>query len=139
MPGMNDVIKSCSSQDWGRHGRRWNAYNELKQSWSQIVELHARRTGQRSLVGSYFTFMFAELNRRRDPDNVVGGAHKIVFDSLVGAGFIPNDGWKHVQGFSDYWLVDPERPGVLVIVTKAETLSREDAYAEFHRQKADEP
>ena len=134
---MNDVIKACKVGDWGKLGRRWSAYNELKQQWSQEIELYARSTGVRSLVGGYFTFMFAEPNRRRDPDNIVSGAHKIIFDSFVGAGFIDNDGWKDVQGFADYWIVDSDRPGVLVIVTKDDIVSRELAYAALQRQKAE--
>lgn len=135
---MNDVIDACKTGDWGKHGRRWNAYNELKGKWSRAIELYARQTGFRSLVGTYFTFMFAELTRRRDPDNVVAGAHKIIFDSLVAAGFIPNDGWKHVHGFADYWLLDPARPGVLVMITKSATLGWDAAHSAYQEQKANE-
>lgn len=138
LPGMNDVIKTSNIADFGRHGKRWNAYNELKQRWSREIELYAHQAGFRSLVGCYFTFMFAESNKRRDPDNIVGGGHKIVFDSLVGAGFLPNDGWQHVQGFADYWLVDPDRPGVLVMVTKSATLDWDAAHSAFQQQKANE-
>ncbi len=135
---MNDVIDACKTGDWGKHGRRWNAYNELKGRWSREIELYARQTGFRSLIGGYFTFVWAEANRRRDPDNVVGGGHKIILDSLVGAGFIDNDGWKHVQGFADYWIVDPDRPGVLVMVTKSATLDWAAAHSSFQQQKAED-
>lgn len=136
LPGMNDVIKTCKVADFGKHGKRWNAYNELKGRWSREIELYARQTGMRSLIGGYFTFMWAESDRRRDPDNITGGGHKIIFDALVGAGFIDNDGWKHVHGFADYWLVDNERPGVLVMITKSATLDWDAAHSAFQEQKA---
>lgn len=138
LPGMNDVIKTCKIADFGKHGKRWNAYNELKGRWSREIELIARATGMRSLIGGYFTFMFAEANKRRDPDNVVGGGHKIIFDSLVGAGFIVNDGWTQVQGFADYWIVDRHRPGVLCMVTKSATLDWDAAHSAYQQQKASE-
>jgi hypothetical protein len=135
---MTDVIKASKSADFGKYGKRWNAYNELKQRWSREIELYARQTGMRSLIGCYFTFMWAESDKRRDPDNIVGGGHKIIFDSLVGAGFIPNDGWTHVHGLADFWLVDRDRPGVLVMITKSATLGWDAAHSAFQQQKANE-
>lgn len=61
----------------------------------------------------YLRFGWAEPNTRRDPDNFCAGGRKVVLDALVRAGVLPGDGWKHVAGWCDEWLVSSE-PGVSV-------------------------
>ena len=137
LPGLNEIIAACNlSTGQSGYGRRWNAWNEMKQKWTWDIRIQANAAGNKAFLGTYFTFMFAEPNRRRDPDNFVAAGHKIVLDACVSGGFMKNDGWKNVEGFADYWVHDPERPGLLVMVTRTNVMPREEAYIELQRNKA---
>ena len=56
-----------------------------------------------------------EENDKRDPDNIVF-AKKFIFDGMVDAGVIADDGRPEIAGFIDRWI-DADRPGVEVSVT----------------------
>ena len=68
------------------------------------------------IIGCHdYTFIWHEANRRRDPDNIAS-AVKFVFDGLIKAGVLENDGWGQVLSISHRFAVDPQRVGVEVIV-----------------------
>lgn len=66
----------------------------------------------------FVKFLWYEKNRRRDMDNIAGFGHKVVFDALVRAGVIQNDGWSSIAGFSDSFFVDERLPRVEIIITE---------------------
>lgn len=53
-------------------------------------------------------------------DNVCGAGQKLVLDGLVAAGILPGDGWAHVRGLEHAFVVDADRPGVLVEIEACE-------------------
>jgi len=53
-------------------------------------------------------------NTRKDLDNIAF-AKKFIFDGLVMAGVLPNDGWKEISGFSDHFVVH-KYPKVVVFL-----------------------
>lgn len=61
------------------------------------------------------TFVYRERRSNRDPDNIVF-AKKFILDGMVNAGVIPNDTQTYIKKFTDEWVVDSKRPGVLVII-----------------------
>lgn len=67
----------------------------------------------------HVTFVWHEENRKRDKDNVAF-AKKFIFDALVTAGVLPDDGWRWVDGFADKFEVDREDPGVTIIIEEIE-------------------
>lgn len=107
LPGLNEIIAAAKS---GRG--RSNAYSRMKKDMGgRIGEylLKARLpTFTKPVVIHYRWF---EPNKRRDPSNISSGGRKFIEDALVKSGIIKNDGWKHVQGFSDSFVVS-EMPGV---------------------------
>ena len=56
---------------------------------------------------------------RRDKDNIAF-AKKFIQDSLVHAGVLQNDGWKHIEHFTDDFAVDPKNPRVEVVIEEFE-------------------
>lgn len=58
--------------------------------------------------------MWVEKNRKRDLDNIAAGGRKLILDSLVDIGVLKNDGWKNVEGWTDSFSINKDRPGVWV-------------------------
>lgn len=57
----------------------------------------------------FLEFHWFVKDRRKDKDNIAF-AKKFVLDGMVEVGLIENDGWSHVDGFSDHFYVDKDRP-----------------------------
>lgn len=55
-------------------------------------------------------------NKRKDPDNI-SFAKKYILDGFQEAGFMENDGWKQIKGFSDAFHIDKSNPRVVVTIT----------------------
>lgn len=56
---------------------------------------------------SNFEFVWYLKNRRKDKDNVAF-AKKYIFDGMVQAGLIDNDGWKQIGNWKEKFEVDKE-------------------------------
>ena len=120
MPSLNQLIDAKATGKRGKGGRRYDSYGPMKREWHQYIQIHARQQEFPKLEGPHdFFFEHRELNKARDPDNFVAAGHKLIFDALQEAGLMENDGWKQVASFQDQWVVDRERPGVLLTVSRA--------------------
>jgi len=117
MPGLNELINTAR----GTKGMASIAAAAgQKRKWTERAALYIRDAMIRLDIKTYTNPVFVDLvwleqNRRRDPDNIVS-AKKFVFDGMVLAGMLPNDGWKNIKGFSDTWRVDKGCQGVWVTV-----------------------
>lgn len=115
LPGLNQYIEAL---DKSRH-----AGAELKKSAQRTVEWCAksklRKFRPTGLVWMKYTWY--EPNKRRDKDNISSFGRKVIQDGLVKAGVLENDGWKHIEGFSDRFFVDGKRPRVEVEIIEVET------------------
>lgn len=116
LPGLNEMI--AAAKGCGGRGRRYAA---TKARWTQTCALHALAAGLKphSLARARFAFRWVEEHRRRNPDNVAAGGRKLIFDGLVTAKILPNDGWKEIAGWDDTFEVG-DRPGVHVTVEAVE-------------------
>lgn len=117
LPGNNEIIDACKRKV-RRGSGLFPAYMVMKQQWMVVVIAAARRAKLNTYGDSKVSFAFhwLEPDRRRDPDNVSSGGRKIVLDGLVKGGYLKNDGWKNVRGWSDSWDVSAKNPGVRVWV-----------------------
>lgn len=61
--------------------------------------------------------IYFSTSRRRDADNFEYGLKKILQDSLVRCGFLPDDSPEHVSWGGVALLVDRENPRTEVILT----------------------
>lgn len=113
LPGLNDYI--AAERDHRQKGAK------LKREAQRIVELCARSQLRDFRPGGlvWMKYTWYERDRRRDKDNVSSFGRKIIQDGLVKAGVLENDGWAHVEGFSDEFRVDSKRPRVEVEILEA--------------------
>lgn len=115
LPGLNEIIDAKATK-YGKKGR--SAYTEMKKRNDSMVALMATAQKFKSVENGYFTYLFRERDRRRDPSNVAAGAIKVIEDGLQVAGLLPNDGWAQVLGINPNWMVDSDCPGVTLFVTR---------------------
>ena len=103
MPGLNELegargeVRHRLNPKTGKRERFSHAYNDLKQQWTGTVALFCPPAppvaeGEQEIV---FLRVF-EPSWRRDSDNVLGGARKMVHDGLVVRGLVKNDGAKYI-------------------------------------------
>lgn len=91
LPSLNELIKA------GRTNRYVGAKvkRELTQDLAWIFKAQAK--GQKYSKKVVISIHCYEGNLRRDDDNVLSGACKVILDALQVAGIIPNDSPKYVH------------------------------------------
>ena len=116
---LNDYLKA--ERQTYRNGKFFTTKgNELKKDTQEVVIWSIRQ----QLRGIHITnpiilkYDFYEPNKKRDLDNVSAFAHKTIQDSLVLAGIIDNDGWKHIIGYVDQFYCDKENPRIEVTIVE---------------------
>jgi Holliday junction resolvase RusA-like endonuclease len=116
LPGMNDMLNQ-SRVAYGTKARRRTKWHDTRDIWLQRIGLEIMAAVPTKRIDrAFFEFTWFEKDRRRDPDNISGAGHKLIFDAMVKCGLIENDGWKQVAGYSDTFTIEKDRPGVLVVV-----------------------
>ncbi len=113
LPNLNDII--ASAKGCGGRGR---GYSVMKSQWTHLVANLAKRSRVPRFERAHFEFTWREKSKLRNPDNIAA-AHKFVFDGLVLAKVLDNDGWSQVSGWNDRFEVSLT-PGVLVEITGVE-------------------
>lgn len=110
LPGLNDFIDA--------NRRNYHAGAKLKKEAQYVVEVSARKSLKRwKATGPVFMhYVWFEPNKKRDKDNISGGGRKIIQDALVSAGYLKNDGWSDIIGFSDEFQVDKKAPRIEVTI-----------------------
>ena len=109
--GMNEFIEA------NRTGKRnWNKANTMKQrdQATLLAILRPSLRGKRIKYPIHLSYRFYEPSARRDKDNISGYFHKIFQDALVIGGWIPNDGWKEIEGFEDHFDIDKGNPRIKI-------------------------
>jgi hypothetical protein len=114
LPGLNEIIAAAKGS-----GGKGTAYARMKRQWGKDIALYIRSQGLKPVEAACLRFHWYEKDRRRDPDNIVA-ARKFILDALVDTNILPKDSQQHIKGFSDAWLVNKRRPGVLVEIEERE-------------------
>lgn len=108
MPGMNEMI------DAAKQGKgRFQPYADMKRENTQLVTWIAKKTPKKKRI--YLDITWICKDKRRDPDNIAA-AVKFIWDGLVQAGVIKNDGWSENGGWSNSFDVDKDNPRVEVVI-----------------------
>ena len=103
MPGRNEQEKAARSH--------YHAAASMKKKWTN----HCARFFEAKDLGKVdIECLFAEKNKRRDPDNISSGAIKYILDGMIKAGALKNDGWKQINSLTFDFIVDKDNPGVYV-------------------------
>ena len=89
----------------------------MKKEAEQIVTAYAYKTLKRWRASGpvFMEYTWIEKNKRRDKDNIAFG-RKFIQDALVKAGYLKDDGWDEIVGFSDSFRVDKKEPRIEVII-----------------------
>ena len=56
-------------------------------------------------------YSYYEPNRKRDKDNI-SIFRKFFQDALVKGGYLENDGWAYIEGWTDSFAVDADNPRI---------------------------
>lgn len=105
MPGMNEIIKAAKSH--------YGQYSKMKKTNTELVTWVAKKVPKKERV--FLDITWYCKNKRRDPDNVAS-AVKFIWDGLVEAGVIKNDGWSENGGWSNKFEVDKDNPRIEIII-----------------------
>lgn len=108
MPGFNEIVDAAK-----RGNRRYQPYNKMKRENTELVSWVSKKVPKKKRI--FLEITWIEQDMRRDPDNIAS-AVKFIWDGLVEAGVIPNDGWKENGGWSNHFEVDKNNPRIEVII-----------------------
>lgn len=111
LPGLNDLLREAE-----RHPQ---AYNRLKKSMEYVVMSSARQglKGWKpsGLCAIDIVFVEKSKGQKRDYDNVVSGARKIINDALVKIGVLADDSPKYLLfGNNEFEYAD--NPHIVVTI-----------------------
>jgi hypothetical protein len=114
LPGMNELLGASTGMfgNAGSRGRH-NGYSKLKKAWGQKIVVLCLEQRLTPTPAAHFRFTWIEPNRQRDPDNISAGK-KLIFDGLVAAGILPEDGWSQILSIREEFRVNRACPGVVV-------------------------
>ena len=112
LPCLNDYIK-IERGGGGRYGAA-----QMKRETQNLIHWAIKGSPLRAvkLEGPVtIHYLWLEQDRRRDKDNIAF-AKKFIQDALVAAGVLENDGWRHIEGFTDSFAVDSKNPRIEVTI-----------------------
>lgn len=117
-PDLNNYIAACN--------RRHVEGNRLKQEYAKIASIYIRKTvkGIKIAKPLIVTYIFYEVDRKRDLDNCLCFTSKCFLDALQFCEVIPNDGWNEIKEIRGLHYVDKDNPRIEIIL---EEIDREDA------------
>lgn len=101
-PTLNEVIKASKSHHM--------AYANQKKDYTALTMIQTQKAPEIDYKADW-VFTWYRKNRRNDPDNIQVGT-KYIFDGLVKAGKIKNDGWNEINSITHKFAVDKDNPRV---------------------------
>lgn len=105
LPGLNEYIKAC------RTGAQVGA--QMKKKQQKYVEGFIPKADPFT-TPVIVKISYYEPNKRRDPDNISGFARKVIFDALVDAGILKDDGQDEIERIVESWGIDKKDPCIIV-------------------------
>ncbi len=103
LPTMNEIVKASKSH--------YMAYSNMKKDYTALVQISASNLPK--VERADFEITWYCKDKRKDKDNIVSG-QKFIFDGLVNAGVIKNDGWSEIGDVSHKFGIDKKNPRIEV-------------------------
>ena len=105
LPGLNDIT------DAARSSRYESA--KMKREYTDLVAWCAKSARLPHFERVDLIITWYEPNMKRDKDNIMAG-QKFIWDGLVMAGVLSNDGWKQIGKVTHDFKIDRANPRVEV-------------------------
>lgn len=105
LPTMNEIVKVSKAHHM--------AYSNMKKDYTALVMMNAK--GLDKVEYADFEITWYCKNKRKDKDNIMAG-QKFIFDGLVKAGVLDNDGWGQIGDISHSFEVDKDNPRIEVVL-----------------------
>lgn len=101
LPSMNEIIATSK--------KHYAAYSKMKNVYTALVANSCK--GLEPIERADFVITWYCKNMKRDKDNIISG-QKFIFDGIVKAGILPNDGWKEIGDITHKLRVDKKNPRI---------------------------
>ena len=105
LPSLNEIIDAAKTH--------YGKYSTMKRNNTEAISWPAKQLPCYEAVELEITWYCK--NKRKDPDNIAA-AVKFIYDGLVEAGRLKNDGWKENKGWTNHFEVDKENPRVEIVI-----------------------
>lgn len=90
--------------------------NTMKQDASDAVMYYAKKQKLKPVYAPcVIEFHWYCRDRKKDKDNVAF-AKKFILDGLQSAGVLQQDNWNAIDGFSDKFYLDKDKPRIVVVI-----------------------
>lgn len=126
LPGENEIIAAAKKRNW----RGIPKYAKMKRDATNDIFYQIKAAKLKPVAQAKFIFTWIEPNKCRDKDNIAAGK-KFLFDALVEAGILKNDGWKEIICWEDHFYVAEKSGKTGVMVTIEEILPQEVAQDKY--------
>ncbi|WP_272032939.1 Holliday junction resolvase [Oceanobacillus kimchii] len=103
LPTLNEIIEASK-----KHHMQ---YAKMKKDFTALVMIHCMNLPK--VKKADFEITWYCQDKRKDKDNIVAG-QKFIFDGLVKAGVLQNDGWQQIGDVTHKFEVDKSRPRIEV-------------------------
>jgi len=110
LPTMNEIVAASKSHHL--------KYSTMKKRYTDLVAWSAMSARLRIIDHADFEIIWYCKNKKKDKDNIIAG-QKFIFDGLVEAGVIANDGWAQIGKITHDLQVDKHNPRVVVRLIEA--------------------
>lgn len=109
-PTLNEIIKVSKSHHMKYANQKRTFTSVTFYSVAQMPKIDFK---------AHYNFTWYRKHKRNNPDNITVG-QKYIFDGLVEAGKLPNDGWNEIASISHKFAVDKQNPRVEIEITEVE-------------------
>jgi len=118
LPTLNEMI-SDNKVRYSRSGKKiQTAYGKKKNEFTQDIAMQAKHVQKLKpidvQVDCYFHWVCKDKRKDKDNTSVSG---KYIFDGLVKAGILPNDGWNYIGSILHTFSIDKNSPCVTLTMT----------------------
>ena len=111
LPGLNELV---GNSHWATYARKKKVNGEMVMACIMFHRLKPIKGKARVTITCY------EPNARRDEDNIISGAGKIILDALKKTGIIHDDSQKWCHVVHNPVEVDRDNPRIVVEVEDVE-------------------
>ena len=109
LPGLNEMIDEARSNKF-KSAKQKKQYTELVACCCKVAKIPNMKRVNLDIT-------WYEPHRQRDPDNTQA-AVKYIWDGLVTAGVLSNDGWGQQGTVTHHMAVDKDMPRVEIAITE---------------------